>query len=366
MKLYVPCLMTHWGDFIPSLWITEYIKNLDPNVQITFDPTFYEKPDRSKPSSMLEWINIPGETNFQRINKLPEASANFDKILATHHRHCHKRSMYEGCNGDDLLYFDVHGFSYLCVTQNWYPTLKPSKKMLEEFNKLNLPNKYFALHINEPLNDMRFTTSARDYIDSNLKVILKSSQGMPLVSTSYPVPGSMDLSKLSGWLKIYVLIKSHEFWGSHSGFTSIASMYRKRVRSILVNEYGPGIYNAGPPPICYTNYSVSEPGSIGQLYKNVINGKVENAKGVAYKCRSENVWSKRWHSFETLDVKDFVKSNDSYENVLHHEIENCLVPYDAKFNKCGEDKHWDFRHDEELFEITDSILDPKIFERYHA
>jgi len=342
--VHTPIVCTHWGDWVCHLWAAELLSTLEPTIEQSYDPTFYERPDRSQPSNLLDWIKVPWASSFSVLDPVV-ASKRFDRILSTHHRHVHKRDMYAGVPSDRMLFFDAHGISFRCVTQGWYPGFIPTQRTLDEVAKLRLPEKYNVIHLNEPLNDCRYTTSVREFISKHEKEITGWSSEIILVSTSCSinVPGIhvIDASKLPGWLKIAVMIGANDVWGSHSGFTSIASMYRRgrNLRGVkLVNEYGISILNMGPPPVCYSNYIVSDPGTV----TNTTCGSVHD-----YRRRCLDAW-KDWRSFEHFES-------------VH---ERCHVPVNAKFMKLNGSREWTF-DDRELLNVSSKVLDPELFRRYH-
>ena len=366
MNCYVPTVATHWGDWICGLFASELLSKLDPSIVQVIDPTYYEKPDRSKPSSLLDWVQLPWAGGFDRVDVV-EASKRFDKIITTHHRHCHKKSMYDGVPSDKMLFFDAHGLSFRCVVDGWYPTFNPTQRLMEAFARLQLiPGEYSVVHLNEPLNDCRRTRSVSEFIAMNQRGLHDLARDVQLVSTSCNVPGSLDLSSLHGWLKMIVLINAKEVWASHSGFTSIASMYRRRKDVKLVNEYGNGILNMGPPPICYSNYDVQFEGLRRELAWTVMQGWFPESHGDEYREWSERSW-KDWNSFAmfTGDQYDLEVPELFQEPRLHLDSENCLVPWEARF-KMADGNVLDYVNDlETITSVSRKVLDPELFRRYH-
>jgi hypothetical protein len=229
ISVYAPSVVKHWGDWIVTLWIAELLKKNNEEVQIEFNDLHIQSQTR-------EWLKFPWANRIVR-KPLKLAQQQYDYVLATHHRHSFKRTLYPDLDGGKLLYFDAHGIVYKMVTENFYPTFVPSDRLEQEYNDLKLPERYDVVHLNDidPSVDGRHDKPLAQYL-KNSSII---DENKPTVSTSFHVPGTLNMSHIPAWLKLYVMIKSDSFWCSYTGFTSIASIYRCRNKSFIVNEAGP-------------------------------------------------------------------------------------------------------------------------------
>ena len=345
MRIYVPSVVKHWGDWITTLWACELLKHHMPEAIITLD-------DTCQGAKTRQWLKFSWTNQLARID-LASSQGTFDYVLATHHRHPFKRSLYPNMDGDRMLFFDAHGLVYRMHVDGWYPTFAPTTLLQQEFDALGLPEHYVAYHLNDisPHVDGRHADTLSQYLCDNHALLTRSANGLPSVSTSFHLPGTINLTNIHGWLKIYVLIRSHEFWGSYTGFTSIASIYRQRIRSHVVNEAGPGIFNLGPPIISYTDYDVASFGSLNALYYAIDADRIKHAKGHEYLKRCEELWRLQCQ-FENFDVTDFVTPPDGWTRKhVYLDRENCAVPLDATFRKVGVEKAWDYRRDIEMMSL---------------
>jgi hypothetical protein len=356
--------MKHWGDTICAHWSAELLKRAKPDYEVIIDPTYRETPN-SSPRSILDYVTVPRSNGYEIIDAKQALHYGYDRIIATHHRHCHKRDMYAGIDGDRMIYYDAHGISYRFVTTEEYPTFLPSDQLEEEFRKLNLPEQYVVLHVNDvPAEDVRHVMPAQRWLSENMSSIKKSHQNIDLVSTSIHADGTRKLSSLHGWLKLLVMVRASAMYVSHSGFTSIASLYRKRINSFLVNAKYPGVLNMGPPPICYSNYHVIK-GSDDALYAAIEGRKIAHASGSTYKRWCEQEWSRQWSSYSTLGVKDVQIRPDGYRRKeFYDHVDNCLVPLDGTRFFARDEKVFTL-HDDEFYSLSRTLLDPKDYVKYH-
>lgn len=341
ISVYAPSVVKHWGDWIVTLWIAELLKKNNEEIQIEFD-------DLHVQSQTREWIKFPWANRIVR-KPLKLAQQQYDYVLATHHRHSFKRTLYPDLDGEKLLYFDAHGIVYKMVTENFYPTFVPSDRLEQEYNDLKLPERYDVVHLNDidPIVDGRHDKPLAQYLKNSSFI----DENKLTVSTSFHVPGTLNMSHVPAWLKLYVMIKSDSFWCSYTGFTSIASIYRHRNKSFIVNEAGPGVFNLGPPIISYSNYEVSNPGSINELYYAIDTDRIHDARGHAYLKRCEEI-KRLWCQFETFDYVDFEKPNPNWARKhTYYDIENCAVPLDATYAKVDSKKQWNFMYDKEMMSL---------------
>lgn len=350
MKFYVPSLIRcgiekpHWGDEICTTWASEMLAHLDPSAEIVLDPTFYGKKTFH---SINEWIKTPWAHDHQVLS-LTSAASKFDKIVATHHRHL--LSGYPTISGDKYTFFDAHGLSFRMIHDGWFPSFIPTDKTNELFAALKLPEDYVAVHVNDNTSDGRNVLPARAFYEKNAAKLKQWADDRLIVTTGAPIDPSivpsLDLSAIHPWLAIYVMIGATKAWGSLSGFTAIASTYTGRRNFDLVNDPGVPGFNLGPPNIAYSNYNVASFGSYDKLYYAIEQGLIPSSAGAAYAKRSHN---RHWCQFETFDFDAFEEPPAGYvAKPFYENIDNCLVPLDAKYSSPGTDKLWDFRVDDEM------------------
>lgn len=233
MKIFVPSRTLCWGDLIASIWAIEYIKTHTDDSTITFNDR--SKEGRIRDSLQLHWVDVFGE------------ESHYDYMLCTHHKMIAKK--YDP--KPRKIFFDTHGLYFRFIEENWYPTFNPTKTTLLNFEKLDLPKKYSVIHHswccekkrNQRQNFENFVKDHKWIKDENL------------VSTGTPFPEAINLKHLPAWTKQLVLINAENAYVSHSGFTALTAMYRKRKNTFLI-DYNENA-NLCPPPIaCYTNVKI--------------------------------------------------------------------------------------------------------------
>ena len=358
---YVPHVCKMWGDWITALWAGELYSTLNKNHEIIMDPTYQESPNNRK--DIREYVKLPWVHKFECLSDVKTATSKYDNVIATHHRHCHKRSMYAGSDGNKLRYFDAHGLNYRFIQDQWFPTFHPSDRLLEEYAALKLPDDYAVIHLNDkhPTKELRNKLPFNELITGEPFNLIKDNPHYEyVISTGVHIDNTVNLSNLSGWLKLYIMIKASICWSSHSGFTSIAAVYANDRPNFLVNANIPGCYNMGPPPIAYSNHKITK-GSRNYLYEVATSN--EKYQGENYRLFCEKEW-KNWNSFSTLGIAEFEKTDYEVKS-YYKNVDNCLVPLDAKFyNMNDPDKNYDFRENSDMFNISNDVLNPKLFERY--
>ncbi len=257
----------------------------------------------------------------------------FDYSLNTHHRHWTSTIHGYPRKFGKPLYFDLHGFKLRMIAENWYPTLVASEKSIEAFNKLNLPKIYDCWAMSDDKSAMkRHGLGTFEWLSANFH---KYYDGTPTVTTNHNIPTEdRDVGHLPGWLKIMVMFMARKLYCSQSGFTCIASIYRKRKDSFLMN-YDPDIaLLTGPPPVCYSNCeAVINAHDWKNLYYAADNRTDWNdyyPKWTHRDC-SENYF-KYNSQYEGLNMKSFEQAPETYQPVSVSFIrENCLVPESTKF-----------------------------------
>ena len=336
MKIFSkPLIRGAWGDSIGRLWMTEYIRNLfkDVGVDIIID-------DNETNGKWSEHINI----DWARIsNQIEVDEATYQ--LSTHHRHWWDIGSRLDLRLGQPLFFDLHGFVFKMVYENWYPTFNPKEQLEESFKNLNLTEGYIVFHLNDK------SDSYNRVVDVDVDKYTHGLSEDSIISTGKYIGFGTDLSDLHPWLKLMVMIKAQEFYCSQSGFTSIASIYRKRKESYLIGYNYPNVLHLGPPAISYGNVEFRTE-NYEKLYYWANRGDCTESF-----LLGTNYYPRYTHN-EFVDTFpcDYYKNNSQYEGLqfdrwndvklpengefkkLDFNRENCLVPYDTEFRI--DNKEW--------------------------
>jgi hypothetical protein len=241
MKIFAPCKVSHWGDNINNLWAAEYIKYKRPEWEVmvedrTPDQTLYRQ------HLKLDWITPTSE---------------YTHLLCTHHRHVIKS---EYNIPIPKIFFDSSGMTIRFIAENWYPSFIPQEELLQQFASLNLPEKYNVIHFSRCVarNGNGFRT-CQDFNDFSNRYH-RLTTDLPTVSTGkgYLMPNTIDLTTIPPMLKLYVMIRAENIFVSHSGFTAMAALYRRRVNSFVLDTNRNDIQNQlGPPIHSFSNVQFS-------------------------------------------------------------------------------------------------------------
>jgi len=230
MDILIPPKTLCWGDLIASIWAIEYIKTHLKSSNIIFHDR--SKEGRIRDSIKLPWVDIFGK------------NSHYDYMLCTHHN----MSPVKYDPKPRKIFFCAHGLYFRFIEEDWYPTLNPTSDILREFERLDLPKKYSVIHHSFCCEKKRSKRSKFENFVEDHKWINDEN----LISTGTPFPEAVNLQHLGAWTKQLVLINAEKVYVSHSGFTGIAAMYRKR-KNIFLIDYNENA-NLCPPPIaCYTN-----------------------------------------------------------------------------------------------------------------
>ena len=307
MNIHIPCMTGNWGDNVPSLWISEFIKaNPDGcDAHLTYN-------DQYPGGRHTEWVQAPWLDGFHNQG---------GRLLCTHHRHHHalKYPM-----GQPFIYFDAYGAYHKFMYHNWYPTFTPTPQTQAIFDSLNLPAEYDVVHISA--GDI-FNRNAIDPHQCIAQHPELAKTGVITLSTDRPVPGAMDISNLPPWVKIMVMIHARQVVSNHTGFTSIPAMYRKGKGVFLINQSFPKCFNLGPPIGCYENVEFNvDPRPI---YYAASVRDVPTVNWANY--YNEYCMVHQKFIFETFYC-DFPPAPDGYEIPWFTlETENALVPKNIQF-----------------------------------
>ena len=303
-----------WGDFVGKIWAAEYIKSVHPDYEILFDDD-YPIGGRLSDSMKLPWATV--------TKKLAG-----EYQISTHHRHWWASRLTNPDYGK-FIYFDAHGLIAKMIHEDWYPTFEPTDRLLEEFDKLNLPDIYDVVHINA--TDPRWQ---RVNYDQELNLDLHENY----ISTNHNLGDERNLANIDPWLKMYVLIKARKLFCSHSGYPSMAAIWRKRKESYLVGYNYPRTIFQGPPALSYGNAHF-ETDNYTKLYyyadkfvdwNHYMNFLTDSKRKEDWINTSQ---------YEGLDFYDWDKINvpiDYKPQKVSLVRENCLLPQDTLF---GVDKH---------------------------
>lgn len=243
MNILIPPKTMCWGDLIASVWAIEYIKTHLESSNIIFH-------DRSKEGRIRDSIKLPWVDIFEK-------NLRYDYMLCTHHN----MSPVKYDPKSRKIFFCAHGLYFRFIEEDWYPTLNPTSAILRDFEKLDLPEKYSVIHHSWCCEKKRNRRSDfGDFVDDHKWITDEN-----LFSTGTPFPETIDLQHLSAWTKQLVLINAERVYVSHSGFTAMTSMYRKRKNTFLI-DYNENA-NLCPPPIaCYTNVVIQDTHTRSILY----------------------------------------------------------------------------------------------------
>ena len=243
MKILCPLKTLAWGDNIINLWVSEYIKQKLPTAEIEVNDVGRDWCSIDKKFidiSHSDYININWADSIVKNN----SAFNCEYILATHHRH---DLGYDEFVNFKKIYFDAHGIYLKFVKENWYPTFIPTNKVLDVFKSLNLPEEYNVIH------HAGFGSRNPFSVEHWLNNYNKLFEGNNIVSTGEYFENTIDCTHLSGWVKLYIMINAKNLYVSQSGFTSIASIYRKRKNTFLIGINRDVCHNMAPPIQSYGN-----------------------------------------------------------------------------------------------------------------
>jgi hypothetical protein len=313
MRFYIPHKCRCWGDNITMIWAAEYIKNAMPDAEII--GTFL-----CPESSYTDWIDLPWVT--QDFSHHGIILTTGDLTVLTHHWHHKAVAYYEP---KPYFYFDAHGiFVKYCIYDCW-PTFIPNETTLKAFEELNLPENYNVIH----------WTNCRIRVKMTLDEALKKYPWViteNTVSTGLPITGCRDLSHLPGLLKQYVLIKAQKVYATHSGFTAIAAVYRKKKDTYLLAYDKDRMYGAGPPVVCYTNCEVKA--NLNAMHYALENGLIEVGNYFDY-CKSHRDFSYDYpdtKGFPDFDYSPDPAPLDYKPKPLYFDMENNPVPANIIIN----------------------------------
>ena len=339
MKIFSPPFRGAWGDSIGRLWMTEYIRNLFKDVGIDIVLCDYETSGNWSEQINIDWARISNEIEVDESTYQ----------LSTHHRHWWDIGSRLDLSLGTPLFFDLHGFVFKMVYENWYPTFNPKEQLEEAFKNLNLTdNGYIVFHLNDK------SDSYNRVVDVDVNKYTHGLNEDSIISTGKYIGFGTDLSDLHPWLKLMVMIKAQEFYCSQSGFTSIASIYRKRRESYLIGYNYPNALHLGPPAISYGNVEYRTD-NYEKLYywadNDRLNGSIDwnnyhpeytnknftdNFPCDYYKYNSqyEGLHFTDWNSISEM----VLMSKNSHPKKLDFNRENCLVPIDTEFRI--DNKEW--------------------------
>ena len=306
MKIYCPYKCAHWGDWIANFWVAEYIKKHLPDVEIHIDENGtggYKI--HTVDSSISEWADELIDSTE------PYETSKYDYMLCTHHRHnahVHYTEPYK------KMYFDCSGLVLKFVLENWYPSFCATKTLIKQFEKLNLPDEYNVVHYSYCISTKRNKNSFDDF----LKLYEWIWKDNKTISTGLiPMPECVDLAKIPGLLKLYVMLKAKKIYGSHSGFTMIASMWRKREHSYLIDAK---ILEHGPPIAAYTNVKLT--GDLKPVYYYLENHPPSDYYNW---CQTDGQLAQGL--YPNFKITKDESPSDYIPKKVYTNIENCPLPY---------------------------------------
>jgi hypothetical protein len=334
LKIAIHKTFECWGDQVIRLWIAEYIKQFLPNSYIILDDIHLSR--TNGPYHLINTIDLPFVDEIRELQGTRFSNlelSDFDGYISTHHRQWYESR--RPIDLDRVLFFDISGFDVKIINENWFPTFNPNEKLLEQYNSLHLPKDYDVIHINDPHEpwprDLEYSSI---WYEKN-KNIFKDRQ---IVCTGKYLDG-LNMTNQYPWLKILIMIKANNVYGSQSGFTQIVSIYRKRINTFVINYNYPASLFLQPPIVAYSNSSFFS-NNFKKLYwyadncvtkQQYYNEMLPINPGIDY-------W-KTNSQYEHLNLFSFDKiivSNDYKPLKVSFTRENCLVPSDTLFSL---DKH---------------------------
>lgn len=244
-NIFCPTVSGAWGDNIINVWASEYIKYKLPNCKIYY---YDHAKDGNNIIQTSDFIQMPWVTKFCKNNDIKNCDDEIDTILYTHHRHSLVDYSLFQKDKHMKIFFDAHGIYLKFIKENWYPSFVPQRSLIESLSNIKLPENYNVIHHGGFGGRNPYT--AREWSEKYKNIILDNT---PMISTGTHIDGTIDLSKLNGWQKLYVMINAKNLYVSQSGFTSVASIYRKRKDVYLLGINEDSCHNTAPPIQSYSN-----------------------------------------------------------------------------------------------------------------
>lgn len=312
MKIYCPYKCVCWGDWITNFWAAEYIKQHLSGAIICIDENGQSYKPHTCDSSISEWADeFIDSTEPYNLEK-------YDYMLCTHHRHAPYVKYDEPYK---KIYFDAYGMVLKFVLEDWYPSFIPTKTLIKQFEKLDLPDEYNVIHYSKCGGNLRNKNSFEDFLKI-YKWIWENDKYT--VSTGlFCSEKCIDLKKIPALLKFYVILKAKKIYTSLSGFTMIAAMLRKREHCYVI-DVDPKIAENGVSA-CYTNIKMT--GDLRPVYyyleRNFPQNYFEWCQEDKHR-NNQNVWTGCYPDFGV--TKDESPSNYVPKKV-YLDIENCPLPY---------------------------------------
>lgn len=290
-NIFCPTISWPWGDNIINVWASEYIKYKLPNCDIFYD-------DRAKDGGYeienSQYIQMPWVTKF--CTDISECEKKIDTVLYTHHRH--SLVDYSKYLNYIKIFLDAHGIYLKFIKENWYPSFIPQKSLIDSLSSTNIPENYSVIHHGgtgrrNPYSKSEWSSKYKTLIENNT----------PMISTGECIDGTIDLSKLNGWQKLYVMINAKNLYVSQSGFTSIASIYRKRKDVYLLGINEEVCHNMAPPIQSYGNVNFEY--DLDKAYYYMEKRKIINYFNFCKSLQPCNHSYKDMEVFPTFDGNDF-------------------------------------------------------------
>jgi len=256
------------------------------------------------------------------IDSTAPQGKDYDYMLCTHHRH----TIVKYPEPYKKIYFDTNGINLKFILEDWYPSFCPTKTLLKQFEKLNLPDEYDVIHYSPCCLGERNKYSFEDFL-KNYEWIWKDKKNV--ISTGKPMPGCVNLQKNAGIIKLYIMMKAKKIYTSLSGFTMIASMYRRRKESYLIDTHI-NYLNFGPPGACYTNVKLT--GDLKPVFYYLENHPFEDYFNL---CQTEKriFWppTPPHHGiFPDFEITKDESPPDYVPKKVYTDIENSPLPYNYK------------------------------------
>lgn len=321
MRILCPYKCVAWGDCICNIWAAEYVSKHVPDAEIFLEDTYSE--GRFRTWNKLDWVT-------ELVSEVtPEIIKQCDYVLCTHHRH----ALVEYNEPLKRIFFDAHGIIPKFVMEGWYPTFQPTKNIAKLYDLLKLPQDYISVHYSPCCFGTRNKYTWEEFLDK-YKWIWTQKE-LPVVSTGTPIEGCINLSNIQGVLKLYVMQRSVKLYGTQSGFNSIASMYKNRENTFLIDTDLKRVLEKAPPSVAFGNCK-----PLGDLKKVYYYLDKRDFSNYYNDCRilDEFRWSANTRTLYPWFTIPDVEPPEDYQYEVNLGIENAPRPanFDIRFEEAND------------------------------
>ncbi len=266
MKLYASMVVDGregWGDSLPVLFFTEWLKRQQP----AFEIHLWDGANAGRTTTYRDWCH---RDHIERPEWIagwldgPPEIAEFDAVLATHHRHPigkapipsavtdreHGGWMPPGNYSGPIraLRMDCAAeWANLIGLERWRPSL-PTVLAPPVF----LPDKYVAIEFRRDDAKGRNRSAGVGYEDwaRQLARRIDELHRLPIVSLGDDIGIGVDFGGFGLWQKIWTAAGAEMVYGHHGDLGAVCASYARR--SALING-NPESYGRNPPIAVYGN-----------------------------------------------------------------------------------------------------------------